>query len=327
MRKDALGILVAYLAVYLIWGSTYLFIKMAVAGFPPYLMVGVRFTVGGLLLLLFALARGRLRPLPPLRSVLAAMLLGTLFMVGANGLVTVAEQKVDSYLVALVMAAVPLLVAFFDRFLFRKTVSWLRLGGIVVGVIGVILLLYNGSSIQASLSVPTAMIVIAMLIWSFATSLGQSLPLPRDLGVNSGLQMLWAGLVSLAIAFLSGMVPPGFLGGLLQPGAISFRAWFGLGYLAIVGSLGFMAYSYLIVKEPSSRVVSYALVNPGIAVILGLLVGHETLVPLFPYGLALVLLGLFCMLYGEELRRAWRTRRRGRALDRQGRRSGPGGRT
>jgi drug/metabolite transporter (DMT)-like permease len=229
-------------------------------------------------------------------------------MVGANGLVTIAEQEVDSYLVALVMAAVPLLVAFFDRLLFHKAHSWVRLGGIVVGVIGVALLLYEGRSVEASLSVETLMVVAAMLLWSFGTSLGQSLPLPRDLWVNSGLQMLWAGLVSLAIALLSGTVPAGFVATLFRPGAVSFEAWLGLGYLSVVGSAGFMAYSHLLVKEPSSRVVSYALVNPGIAVLLGLLVGRETLVPLFPYGLTLVLVGLLAMLYGDSLLRAWRRR-------------------
>ena len=304
MRSVTLKTAASYLTVYLVWGSTYFFIKMAVASFTPYSVVGFRFTVGGLLLLSLALiSRAARRPLS-LRSIASSMLLGTLLLIGANGLVTIAEQKVDSYVVALVMASVPLAVAFFDRVLFRKTITWIRLAGIFTGFAGVALLLYDGQSLRASLDPHTLMVLAAMLLWSLGTSLAHRLPLPPDSRLNSGIQMLFAGLVSLLLVLLSGRP-------LLQVSSPpSLPSLLGLSYLAIVGSLAITAYTFLIVNEPTSRVVSYALVNPGIAVALGLLLGQETPAVYMAAGLPLILVGLGTMLYGESILKALKQKKK-----------------
>ena len=133
MSRDTLKTVAAYLTIYIVWGSTYFFIKMALESFPPYPIVGLRFTLGGTLLLVLGLISTTARAPLSLSSVCSSMLLGSLLLLGANGLVTVAEQKVDSYVVALVMAVVPLAVAAFDRFLFHKSITWLRLVGITIG--------------------------------------------------------------------------------------------------------------------------------------------------------------------------------------------------
>jgi len=295
MNKDTLKTIAAYLTIYIVWGSTYFFIKMALESFPPYPIVGLRFTLGGTLLLVLGLAsskaRVRLRP----ASVLSAMLLGTLLLLGANGLVTMAEQRVDSYIVALVMAVVPLAVATFDRFLFRKKITWIRFAGIMVGFCGVAFLLYDGDSLRGTFTPHTLMVLAAMLLWSFGTSLAHRLPLPADSRINSGIQMLFAGLVSLVIALISGHTPSTVFAG------TSLRSLLGLSYLAIIGSLAITAYAYLLVNEPSIRIVSYALVNPGIAIFLGFLFGSETATPYMLIGFPLILSGLTVMLYGETL--------------------------
>jgi len=303
MRKDTLKTLVAYLTVYFVWGSTYFFIKMALESFPPYPIVGLRFTIGGVLLMSMGLISSKGHPALSPPSVLSAMLMGTLLLLGANGLVTVAEQRVDSYIVALVMAVVPLAVAAFDRFLFHKNITWMRLAGIGIGFFGVVFLLYDGHSLQGSLQPQTLMVIGAMLLWSVGTSLAHRLPLPADSRINSGIQMLFAGLISLAIALLSGHKPSEIFAG------ASIRSLAGLSYLAIVGSLAIAAYAYLLVNEPSTRIVSYALVNPGIAVALGLVLGNETAAPYLLIGLPLILIGLTVMLYGETLLRRLRGRK------------------
>lgn len=295
MNKDALKTAAAYLTIYVVWGSTYFFIKMALESFPPYSIVGLRFTVGGLLLLVLGFGSSKARQPLSIPSLLSAMLLGILLLVGANGLVTIAEQQVDSYIVALVMAAVPLAVASFDRFLFRKTITWIRFVGIVVGFCGVAFLLYNGQSLRGSLTAQTLMILAAMLLWSFGTSLAHRLPLPRDSRINSGIQMLFAGLVSILIALISGHTPASVFAG------VTLRSALGLSYLAVVGSLAITAYAFLLVNEPSIRIVSYALINPGIAVFLGFLFGNESAVPYLVIGLPLILVGLATMLYGQFL--------------------------
>jgi drug/metabolite transporter (DMT)-like permease len=297
MDRDTLKTIAAYLTVYIVWGSTYFFIKMALESFPPYPIVGLRFTLGGTLLLILGLAFSKTRPTLSPASILSAMLLGSLLLLGANGLVTVAEQKVDSYVVALVMAVVPLAVATFDRFLFHKTITWIRFLGIMVGFCGVAFLLYDGHSLRGTLSRHTLMVLAAMLLWSFGTSLAHRLPLPADSRINSGIQMLFAGLVSLGIALLSGHTPATVFAG------ASLRSLLGLSYLGVIGSVAITAYAYLLVNEPSIRIVSYALVNPGIAVFLGFLFGNETAAPYLPVGLPLILIGLATMLYGETLLR------------------------
>lgn len=295
MNRDALKTAAAYLTVYIVWGSTYFFIKMALESFPPYSIVGLRFTVGGVLLLALGFGSRKARKPLSIPSLLSAMLLGTLLLVGANGLVTVAEQQVDSYIVALVMAAVPLAVASFDRFLFRKVITWTRFVGIMVGFCGVAFLLYNGQSLRGSLTPQTLMILAAMLLWSFGTSLAHRLPLPKDSRINSGIQMLFAGLVSILIALISGHTPATVFAG------VTLRSALGLSYLAVVGSLAITAYAYLLVNEPSIRIVSHALVNPGIAVLLGFLFGNESAAPYLGIGLPLILIGLATMLYGQSL--------------------------
>jgi drug/metabolite transporter (DMT)-like permease len=296
MSRDTLKTVVAYLAIYIVWGSTYFFIKMALESFPPFPIVGLRFTAGGILLLTLGFVSGKGRRLR-LASVLSAMLLGVLLLLGANGLVTVAEQRVDSYIVALVMSIVPLSVASFDRFLFRKTITWMRLAGILTGFFGVAFLLYDGHSLHGSLNAHTLMVLAAMLLWSFGTSLAYRLPLPADSRINSGIQMLFAGLVAIAIALLSGHTPATVFA------AASLRSLLGLSYLGVVGSLAITAYAYLLVHEPSIRIVSYALVNPGIAVLLGFLFADESASPYLSVGLPMILIGLAIMLYGEALLR------------------------
>jgi drug/metabolite transporter (DMT)-like permease len=310
MRKETLQVLLSYLTIYVVWGSTYFFISLAVETVPPLLVVGLRFTVGGVLLLGLGLLSGRFRPpwlsrhvalhgsgrrmrAPRPRQVLASMLLGGILLLAGNNLISFAERKVDSYLVALILAAAPLQVAFFDLLLFGRRISLLRLAGIVVGFCGVVVLLYDGRSASASLSPQTVLVLIAGLLWSFGTSLGHRLSLPEDNRINSGIQMLFAGTVSLLIALAAGVQPAAALA------QVSLRSLTGVAYLAVVGSLAYSAFTFLIGHEPAVRIVSYSLVNPGIAVLLGLLLGAEEPVPYLALGLPMILVGLAVMLYGE----------------------------
>jgi drug/metabolite transporter (DMT)-like permease len=291
-RSQLLPLVLSYLAVYVIWGSTYFFIRLAVETISPYLIVGVRFSLGGLVLLAAALAGGRLKEGPDWRRILSACLLGALLLFGANGLVTVAEQTVDSYLVALILASVPLAVALFDRVLFGKRVSAVRLGGILLGVAGVGVLLYRGA---ATFSVHTVLVLAATALWAFATSLSHRLPLYADSLSNAAIEMLCAGVLSLAVFAASGhRVLPELL-------AASPRSLLGLGFLTLFGSLAFTAYTYLLAHQPAIRIVSHSLINPVIATLLGLLIGGETVAPLLAAGLPMVIVGLAIMLYGDAL--------------------------
>jgi drug/metabolite transporter (DMT)-like permease len=293
MNKQKLMIVLCYLTLYVVWGSTYFFIKMAVETVPPFYVLGLRFAGGSFLLFGLAMLARRLRTRPTVRQILASILLGSLLLLAGNGLITIAEQTVDSYITALTIAATPMIVAAFDRLLLGKRISPIRLAGILVGMLGVALLLYNGNAPSGGLSPEILMVIGGVGCWGLATSLGHRLQTYPDPLVNSGIQMLFVGTVSLiAVSFLYPPLPQ------VLP-AVSLRSALALLYLAVVGSLAFGAFTYLIAHEPAIRVSSYSLVNPVFATLLGLLVGDETPVPLLAIGLPLVLLGVTLMLYGE----------------------------
>lgn len=291
-----LPVFLAYGVLYIVWGSTYFFIKASVATLHPGLVMGIRFFLGGALLLGLAASLGRIRRAPTAAEWRTALVLSVLLLLFGNGLVTWAEQRVDSYLAALLIASTPLNVALFNRFLLNIPVSRPGMAGILAGLLGVALILYDGRGVASSLNGFTVMILLAVASWSLGTSLGRSLPAYPDVMVSSGLQSLLGGLWGLlAYALASGGAWPDF-------GAVSAVSWWSLAYLTVPGTLAFLAYGYLITREPSSRVVSYALVNPAIAVLLGLGMG-ETATPWLWAGLPLILLGVFLMLYGGALLR------------------------
>jgi drug/metabolite transporter (DMT)-like permease len=293
MHKQKVLIVLCYLTLYVVWGSTYFFIKMSVETIAPLYVLGLRFTGGSVLLLGLALLARRLRARPTIRQVLASVLLGSLLLLGGNGLITVAEQTVDSYITALIIASTPMVVAAFDRLLLGKRISPVRLAGITVGMLGVAFLLYNGDAPTAGLSPEILMVIGGVGCWALATSLGHRMQTYPDPLVNSGIQMLFVGIVCLIAVPLLGPPLPQILP------KVSLRSGLALLYLAVVGSLAFGAFTYLIAHEPAIRVSSFSLVNPVFATLLGLLVGDETPVPLLAIGLPLVLLGVALMLYGE----------------------------
>jgi drug/metabolite transporter (DMT)-like permease len=291
--KKTLVVVLCYITLYIVWGSTYLFIKLAVDTIPPFYVIGLRFIVGSALLFGLAYLGGRFKARPTRRQILASLLIGSLLLIGGAGLITIAEQEVDSYLTALIIAATPMAVAFFDRVLLHKRISLVNLVGIGIGITGVALLLYDGDSLSGSLSAGILLVIAGVGCWGLATSLGHKLRGYPDPLVNSAIQMLFVGIVcTIGASFIYSPLPQ------ILP-TVTLRSGLALLYLATMGTLAFAAYTYLIANEPAIRVVSYSLVNPVIATLLGLLIGNESPVPLLALGLPLVLIGVALMLYGE----------------------------
>jgi drug/metabolite transporter (DMT)-like permease len=170
-----------------------------------------------------------------------------------------------------------------------------------VGVAGVTLVLVNGSSIDTAFGPAILLAIAGALAWGFGTSIAKSLPKPADVLVSTSIQMLVAGIAALILGALSGVNLPAAIA------AASPWSLFSLGYLALLGSLTLVAYNHLLVVEPSFRVSSYSLVNPLIAVVLGLAAGEKTS-PYFAIGTPLVLTGLVAILYGDAIREKLRKR-------------------
>lgn len=271
------AVLLSLAAVYVIWGSTYFAIRVAVAAWPPWLLVGTRFMTAGLILLLFLRLRGA--ALPTRRQWLHATLVGLLLLGGGNGLLTVAEQWVSSSLAAAIVATAPLWVALFAGLSgqWPARLEWL---GIVIGFGGVVLLNLEGE-LRAN-PVGALVLLAAPLCWALGSMLSRRLTLP-DGAMGTAAEMLTSGALITAGGLLSGER----LTAMTAPAA---GAWL---YLVVFGSLvAFSAYMYLIRNVRPALALSYAYVNPVVAVGLGMALGGETLSWIGLAGVGVILAGV-----------------------------------
>lgn len=265
-------LIVAFAAVYLIWGSTYLGIRFAIETIPPFIMCGMRFVIGGLMMLGWARVQGAAWPSrTELRN---AAVIGTLLMVGGTGAVTWAEQTVPSGLTALVVGSVPLWIVFFDWLSPHGTKPTpLMITGLVVGTIGVGLLIAPGHFAGADHLNPIGAIVLVLACgsWAFGSIKSRHAELPKPQTMSIAIQLLAAGGVLLILASLTGEWPK------LDLALVSVKSTLSLVYLAVIGSLAFVAYIWLIKAAGPAKAATYAYVNPVVAVVLGATLGGEPL--------------------------------------------------
>jgi drug/metabolite transporter (DMT)-like permease len=272
------AIAVALASVYLVWGSTYLFIRLAVEGYPPLLMAGTRFTASGLLLLAWQWLRGV--PMPTAVQWRNCAVIGALLLGIGNGLVCYAEQSVASAVAAIVIAAVPAWAGVFSWLYGQRLVrtEWI---GIAIGFVGVVLLNLGGE-FDAD-PVGMAMLAIASVAWAFGSIWGRGRDLPSPFTATAA-QMLCAGVILLAVGAL--------IGERYRPDP-PLLATLSLLYLTFIGSLvGFGAYVYLLAHARPALATSYAYVNPPIAVLLGVFLAGESLQPLTVAAMAVILVGV-----------------------------------
>jgi drug/metabolite transporter (DMT)-like permease len=284
--------------VYVVWGSTYLAIRVVVETMPPLLSAGTRFLVAaGVLGTAIAARKGWRALRVDRRAVVATALVGTLLLAGGNGGVTVAEQWIPSALAALLVAAVPLWVVLLrsgngDR-PGRGTVI-----GVLLGFTGLAVLLRPGGG-DGMVFVGSLVVLAASASWAIGSYASGRLPLPRDPFVATTWEMLGGALVLLTAGFLRGEAAS------LDLGSVSGRSWLALAYLVVFGSLvAFTAYVWLLQNAPISLVATYAYVNPVVAVILGALLLAEPVTAAIIVGGAIVVAGVTVVVSTERPRRA-----------------------
>jgi drug/metabolite transporter (DMT)-like permease len=255
--------------VYVVWGSTYLAIRVMVETMPPLLSAGARFTIAGAAMVAVLAARGR--PVALTRATLGgAALVGTLLM-GANGVVSVAEQEVPSGLAALLIASVPLWVVLYRR-LAGERVAAASVGAVALGFVGVALLLRPGAQVAGVTLLGLAAVVLSAAAWALGSFLSPRVALPGERLASVGWQMLLGGLVSVIVALAIGE------GADVEPGAFSTKSLLAFGYLVAFGSwVAFTAYAWLLQNAPISKVSTYAYVNPVVAIALGALILDEAI--------------------------------------------------
>src|SRR5256714_8410758 len=283
--SSRLGILLALFALYLLWGGTYLGMRIALQSFPPFILAGVRFLIAGAILYVFLRARGT--PSPTRAQWVGSALVGLLLLVGGNGGVVFAEQWVASGLAALGLAAIPLWTALFVGFWGRwpTRIEWLGLG---VGFVGVILLnLGNGMWTNPLGAIA---LLLAAISWALGSAWSRHISLPPGL-MSSAAQMLVGGCVLLVLSLGLRERTPNL--------AVGQSLW-AIAFLIIFGSLvAFSAYGYLLRHVRPALATSYAYVNPMVAVGLGVLLAGERLTPIELVAIAVTLTGVGLVSLGK----------------------------
>jgi drug/metabolite transporter (DMT)-like permease len=281
-RASRWAIWAALLAVYVIWGSTYLAIRYAVETLPPFLMAGIRFIISGGFL--YALRRGCGDPAPQLAEWRSAAIIGMLLLVGGNGGVSWAEQFVASGLVALLVATVPLWMVLVDALRPRGQWPGLPVGaGILLGFSGVVILIGSQASGAGAANFLGAWVVVcASLFWALGSLFGREAKLPASQLLGTAMEMLTGGAALLILGTVVGEWYD------LDWDAASSRSILALGYLIVFGSSGFAAYVWLLRVAPTPLVSTYAYVNPLVAVLLGYLVAEEPLTARTLFAAALI---------------------------------------
>ncbi len=264
--------LLAFAIIYLVWGSTFLAIRIGVRELPPFLFAGMRFMAAGPAIFLWSLVKGE--PRPEGRQWASATVLAILFFVIDYGLVFWAETRVPSGLTAVMMATIPGFTALAEILILRTQKLTLRLGfALLLGIAGVAALVSPGGFGQRAVDPFGAVaLIVGAIGWSFGSVLTRKLPLPQSKVMSSGTQMLVGGILLTLTAALLGE----FRG--FNIGRVSWGTWMALIYLISAGSIiAFTAFIWLIAHESPTKVGTYAYVNPVVAVLLGYFVLGEAL--------------------------------------------------
>ena len=288
----------ALLVVYVVWGSTYLGIRIVVEEAPPLTSMGLRFMAAGTLLGIVLALRGGIRRLRINgRQLLGCAFLGLMLPMLGNGMVSVGEDMgAPSGVTALLIAVTPLWIVVF-RAAGGDRPSALTLFGVLLGFVGLTYLVLAGqASGNRELSLPAAGIILfAAFCWGMGSFLQPRLWLPRDVFVTTVYEMLTGGLIMVSVGLLSGEQFTGEYGA---------TTWFALGYLVVFGStVAFTAYVWLLANAPISLVATYAYVNPVVAVFLGWLILSEPVTAPVVIGGGIVVLAVAVVITSERPRR------------------------
>jgi drug/metabolite transporter (DMT)-like permease len=276
----------AFFAVYVCWGMTYLAMRVAVVSIPPHLLSGARFLVAGLILYAWARAQGE--PAPSVGHWRAATMIGGFLLLGGNASVAWAEQRVPSGLAAVLIAVAPI---------WMVGLEWARGGarpsrqvviGLLLGLAGVGLLVSSHGNAGAQVDTMGAVIlVLASASWAWGSVISKSATLPKSPFLATSMEMIGGGLLILLAAGLSGQFQD------FEPGKISLAAGLSWVYLVVFGSLvGFTAYIWLLGVTSIAKAGTYAYVNPIVAMFLGWAILDETVTSRMLTAAGVILLGV-----------------------------------
>jgi drug/metabolite transporter (DMT)-like permease len=298
-QAPAWAVWAALWIVYIVWGSTYLAIRVTVETIPPLLSGGARFLVAGSLLYgWLALRRGRAGVRITAREWGASAIVGGALLLGGNGLVSIAERDVSSSLAALIIGSVPLWVVVW-RWITGDRVSRGTLAGVGVGFLGVAILVLPSDRPGEATLIGLLVLIAAAFSWATGSFFAKSLPLPSDLLVSTAAQMISGGAILTIAGLLSGEAAD------VSVGEFSGASLLALGYLVVIGSwVAFTAYVWLLQNAPISKVATYAYVNPIIAMFLGWIILSEEITAAMLVGATVIIASVAAIVRKEGERHA-----------------------
>ncbi len=293
MRKLSLRVILAFLAVYIFWGGTYVAIKLGLESFPPMLLASFRHLSAGLIM--FSVALIRKDSFPKLREALFSALIGILMLTIGNGLVTLTEQSVPSSIVSLLIGAVPLWIILMNwAFGDHKRPTLTPLIGVSLGILGIALLVFQSKADGISGFDPIGIVLIftAAIAWAGGSLVSRYATLPKSPFMNLSIQMLTGGSALMVMGTFRQEWA------LFEFSSVSFNAWLSLAYLIFFGSIiAYSAYIWLLKNVNPTWVSTYAFVNPVVAVILGWLLAGESLSTNALLAAGVIVLSIFFMTF------------------------------
>ncbi|MBC8054659.1 MAG: EamA family transporter [Sphingobacteriaceae bacterium] len=295
MKKDSsvstINVIIAFAIVYIVWGSTYLFIQKAVHSFPPFILGGLRFFSAGFIMLIWCIYTRE--KVFSGKNIKHAVVSGLLLLFTGNGAVIWVEQYIPSAVVAIMVSSSPLWFVLLDKPKWSENLrSRPTIAGLIIGFAGVMLLFYR--SISSLFSGDTTLeaggmllLTIAAIAWAGGSLYSKYYNSGSSAVVNSTWQMFSAG-----IAFSIGSLLMGEQEGFVIQ-SVTAEAWWAVAYLVIFGSIaGFSAYVWLLKVRPATQVSTYAYVNPVVAVLLGVVFADEKITWMQIAGLTVILISV-----------------------------------
>ena len=268
----SIEVALAYGAIYVIWGSTYLAILFAVASIPPFLMAGMRFLTAGSLILVWMRLKGA--PAPTAPQWRSAAIIGFLLLVVGNGALSWAEQRVPSGIAALIIASIPAMVVILEFFATGARPAGATTGGLFLGSVGT-LVLVDPARLSGSGGVDlvgAGVLMVGSLSWAYGSLYSRRAEQASPALQSTGMQMVSGGGLLLAVSVISGELSS------FAPGSVTLKSILAVAYLVVFGSLiAFSSYIWLLKVSAPARVSTYAFVNPLIALVLGWLFAGEEL--------------------------------------------------
>ena len=281
---SAAAIWAGMVVLYIVWGSTYLGMRFAIESMPPFLMASARFLISGIVL--YAWRRRSGDPAPTRSQWKSTAVIGLFLLLGGNGGVVWAEQRIPSGIAALLVGAVPLWFVILDALLrrfaprfatTRSLPGWTALAGLTAGFGGIVLLISPTDLAGLGEHIDPLggmVVVLAALSWSAGSLFSRSADLPASPLLSPAMEMIIGGTALGLLGTISGEWSR------VDLAAITTRSWLGLGYLVVFGSLvGYATYTWLLRAAPTTLVSTYAYVNPVVAILVGNLLAEEELSP------------------------------------------------